>query len=39
MTWWTDDRRLHWEQRRLDEQQAAALKRIEAEKKTAKEKS
>lgn len=30
MTWQTDDRRLYWEQRKLDAEQQRALKRIKA---------
>lgn len=33
MTWQTDDRRLYWEQRRLDAYQAEALERLKAKQK------
>lgn len=30
MTWYTDDRHLYWERRRLDQMQAEALAKIKA---------
>ena len=30
MTWYTDDRHLYWEQRRLDELQAEAFRKMQA---------
>jgi predicted ArsR family transcriptional regulator len=37
MTWDTDDRRLYWEQRKLDEEQARAKARMDLAKRMAQE--